>query len=207
MKFSEFSLNGEDCTALVAEITEVLGLDELIPGRYSALLQAQLAMGYVSRTVPSHRVVDEIMALEGRRPSYTKAPTMFTGRALKGLWHKHYLASGMATFARNLRNGIQRDGLPWIEEVARQVTASGEEHYLTEEDAARIAHDAVIGNWERRTAAKQVTGEWIVYAQHEGANYYLCIADHNSGDDHIRAHIDELCLVEFPFLTDLLENP
>jgi hypothetical protein len=33
----------------------------------------------------------------------------------------------------------------------------------------------------RRSAAKQVTGEWIVYGKHEGDNYYQGIGIH--GDD------------------------
>ena len=110
----------------------------------------------------------------------------------------------MGAMTKNLINGMNRHGLPWIEERARQVTESGEDYYLTEEDFGRIAHDAVIGNWERRSAGRQFTGEWIIYAQHEGRNYYLCLADHNDGDDRIRAQIDEICVAEFPFLKDLL---
>lgn len=161
-------------------------------------------MSYLSGELNYHKVMREIDALERGQPTTTKPPTMFTGPVLGGLWHKHYFADGVGAIIKNLINGMNRTGLPWIEERARQVTESGEEHYLTEEDADRIAHDAVIGNWERRSAGCQFTGEWIIYAQHQGQNYYLCLANHNDGDDRIRAQIDEICAAEFPFLNDLL---
>ena len=203
MKFSEITLNGDDYSAEIFGISKMLGLEELIPQRYSVLLLIQLAMGYASRTLNPYKVLDEVRALEGLRSSQTKTPCKFTGRALKGLWHKHYLADGLATMATNLKNGVMRDGLPWIEDLANKVSQSGEEHYLTEDDIGQIVHDAVIGNWERRSAARQLTGEWIIYAQHEGSNYYLCIAGHRSGDDWIRRQIDDICATEYPFLNDL----
>lgn len=104
---------------------------------------------------------------------------------------------------KNLINGMNRNGLPWIEERACQVTEAGEVYYLSEEDAARIAHDAAIGNWERRSAERQFTDEWIIYAQHQGQNYYLRPENHSDDNDWIRERIDEICTDEFPFLKDL----
>jgi len=75
---------------------------------------------------------------------------------------------------------------------------------MTEDDAKLIAHDVVHGNYMRRSDANQLTGEWIIYAQHEGQNYYLCLGEHNSGDDHIRAKIDSVCVPEYSFLSQLL---
>lgn len=55
-------------------------------------------------------------------------------------------------------------------------------------------------------SAGELTGEWIVYARHEGVNYYLCLGKHDSHDDHLRSHIDGICCKEFPFLTALLRT-
>ena len=56
-----------------------------------------------------------------------------------------------------------------------------------------------------------MTGEWIVYAQHENQNFYLCLAKHNDGDeDHyekIRERIERICMREFPFLKDVFHGP
>jgi|GEM_PF-7021232 len=48
---------------------------------------------------------------------------------------------------------------------------------MTEDDAKLIAHDVVHGNYMRRSDANQLTGEWIIYAQHEGQNYYLVLGN------------------------------
>jgi hypothetical protein len=49
-----------------------------------------------------------------------------------------------------------------------------------------------------------MTGEWLVYAIHEGQNYYLCLGTHKSGDDALRQQIDLICVPEFPFLKEIL---
>jgi hypothetical protein len=81
---------------------------------------------------------------------------------------------------------------------------AGEVRYVTREDIALLADDIVHGNWRRMASAGELTGEWIVYAQHEGANYYLCLGRHDSGDEYLRSQIDAICCQEFPFLTALL---
>ena len=203
MRFAELYVNGEDRSAELNEIARIIRLEELVAGRYSSLLLIQLAVSYLSGGLDYHKVMLEIDALERGQATTTKPPAMFSCPFLGGLWHKHYFADGIGCIIKNLINGINRNGLPWLEERARQVTESGEEHYLTDEDAAYIAHDTVTGNWERRSAGRQFTGEWIIYAQHEGQNYYLCLGKHGD-DEKIRAQIDEICAAEFPFLNALL---
>jgi hypothetical protein len=55
----------------------------------------------------------------------------------------------------------------------------------------------------RRASTATLTGEWIVYAVHEGRNFFLCLGRHGD-DEAIRAKIDTICRTEFPFLSDLL---
>jgi hypothetical protein len=52
-----------------------------------------------------------------------------------------------------------------------------------------------------------MTGEWVIYAQHESQNFYLCLAKHNDGDEKIREKIERICLREFPFLKDVFQLP
>ena len=52
-----------------------------------------------------------------------------------------------------------------------------------------------------------MTGEWIVYAQHKNQKFYLCLAKHNDGDEKIREKIERICMREFPFLKDVLQEP
>lgn len=101
-------------------------------------------------------------------------------------------------------NGIKKDGIPWLENIVKEAMESGEERFFTEDDIRKACDDAVVGNYERRSEAQELTGEWIVYATHEGLNYYLCLGTHASGDETIRRQIDSVCVPEFPFLKALL---
>ena len=80
---------------------------------------------------------------------------------------------------------------------------AGEVRYVTQEDIASLADDIVHGNWRRMASAGELTGEWIVYAQHEGANYYLCFGKHDSHGDPSPAatSTETAATVEFLFLT------
>jgi hypothetical protein len=159
-----------------------------------------------SRHLNPAKVVREIEALEGLGPkSALKPATEFTrGKWLRGLWHQHHLQDGLASMALNLRKGMEKNGIPWLAQQIREAEQSGEERFLTEEDCKRIAHDAVVGNWERLAASSALTGEWLVFAKHMGQNYYLCLGTHDAGDEMLRKQIDAICLVEFPFLSQVL---
>jgi hypothetical protein len=87
--------------------------------------------------------------------------------------------------------------------VAKRSTA-GEERFVTVEDIKAITDDAVQGNLRRRFEANELTGEWLIYAQHDGLNYYLALGRHDTGDDIIRTQIDGVCCYEFPFIRNLL---
>jgi len=199
------TINGVDMTDELHGFAETIGLEAAAPGRYSILLLLQLLDGYASRTLNTENVIREVRALERTgRPTGTKTPQPFRHPPLKGLWHKHYLAAGRSTFARNLGNGLIKDGLPRFEQHVRDTLAVGDVHDLTSEDIKRIVHDAVLGNWERRTNASELTGEWIVYAKHDGNNYYLSLGKHNDDDTNLRDEIEASCRAEFPFVADIL---
>ncbi len=164
----------------------------------------QLYGGFTARRLNPAKVITEIEALEhSTKTSHTKPPLQFKYAPLKGLWHKHFLADGLSTFARNLKNGLYKDGLPLFEDRVREAQEAGEERYVTTDDINAIVNDAVHGNWMRRSSAGELTGDWIIYAQHRGENYYLSLGTHDSGDQNLRDQIDALCCKEFPFLTDM----
>jgi hypothetical protein len=58
--------------------------------------------------------------------------------------------------------------------------------------------------YAERSRDESLTGQWIVYAQHEGRNYYLCLALHDEGDAAIFGRIKNGCIGEFPFLQSQL---
>ena len=79
--------------------------------------------------------------------------------------------------------------------------------FFTVEDVAPLSSNAVSGNWGRLREAERLTGEWIVFAKHEGLNYYLSLAAHNnSTHENLRQQIEALCCREFPFLGKILAD-
>lgn len=201
-----FFIKGEDRTAEVHQFAERIGLDSIIPGRYSShLLGEMFVRSDIFRTQDPYAILDQIKNLEGvGRRSFMKPGAPFKHPPLKGLMHQHYMVNGIASMAQNLMVALKRYGIPTLEQSLAEAEASGVERTLTVQDINRLAHDVVMGNYERRANAQELTGEWIVYAQHQGANYYLCLGRHDSGDDHLRAQIDLICVPEFPFLSTVL---
>jgi hypothetical protein len=183
-------------------------LDDATNGRHSLVLLLDLYFGAVVRgSLDPFKVILEIQALEeGANPSRTKPPALFTGPLLGGLWHKHYLEIGVPSLAKNLRKGLNMYGMPAFERKIQAAKDANEERFLEKEDVAELVNEVVHGHYTRLAEESKLTGEWLVFAKHEGKNYYLCLGKH--GDDKsIRARIEAACFAEFPFLQHQLAPP
>jgi hypothetical protein len=55
-----------------------------------------------------------------------------------------------------------------------------------------------MDGYKERSGAQALTGEWIVYAKHNGRNYYLTLGAH--GDDQRILQRVRACCDEFPKL-------
>lgn len=198
--------DGTDMRPELAHFADTIGLEAAAPSRYSALLLLQLYAGAKSGQLNPAKVIHEISILEGRGgQSKLKPPTCFRGPALRGLWHKHYLEDGISSMALNLQRGMARYGLPLLQKMVDDATVAGEERFLTASHIGVIADDAVRGTWNRLQDQQALTGEWIIYGVHEGANYYLSLGNHTEGDQVLRDQIEMFCRREFPFIADRLE--
>lgn len=205
-RFKATRSDGSDATSELLSFARAIGLDSVVAGRYSFLLLLELFGATQSGMLNPAKVVSQIRVLEGVEGARgLKAATPFKHPPLKGLWHQHYLEDGLPSMARNIQKGIGKFGLPWFKQKIADAKASGEERYVTEADVVQIAHDAVVSNWERLINNEALTGEWLIFAKHEGKNYYLSLGKHNSGDDLLRSQIDAVCLQEFPFLKNILD--
>ena len=206
-RFKATHNDGSDASSELLHFAKAIGLESVIPGRYSLLLLLELFGATKSGILNPAKVVSQIRALEGIEAGRGLKPaTQFKHPPLQGLWHQHYLEDGLPSMARNIRKAIGKYGLPWVEQKIADAKATGETKYFTEDDIAQIAHDAVTSNWERLTHDEALTGEWLIFAMHEGNNYYLCLGKHDSGDNQLRTQIDAICLHEFPFLKDTLSS-
>lgn len=66
-----------------------------------------------------------------------------------------------------------------------------------------LAYQFVIGSLQKRTAAKRMTGDWIIFAKHDGQNFYLDLATHKEAEQDPGQLLHKLRLgsaCEFPFL-------
>lgn len=78
-----------------------------------------------------------------------KAATRFKKHPPKGLWHQHHLEGGLIRLAKNIERGLNKFGMPYVDQKIAEAEAAGEERYSTADDIANIAHDVVSSNWER----------------------------------------------------------
>jgi hypothetical protein len=207
-KFSAKAADGNDITAELQEFANQIGLEQAAPGRYSLLLVLGLFGSVKAGVLNPAKVVHEIQALEGNgSPSQLKPPIQNRHPPLKGLWHKHYMEGGMRSIATNVQKGLNRHGMPLFKQRIRDAKKAGEERYVSAEGIPALVNDMIGGNLERLAAAAALTGEWIMFAQHEGKNYYLCLATHaRNTHDHLRRQIEAVCCQEFPFLSSVLER-
>lgn len=189
----------------LANFINMIGLDQIAPGRYSMILVLHLFGGWKSGRQGPEKIIHEIRALEAGVSTGFKAPIQNKHPPLKGLWHKHYLQDGLSSLAQNIQLALNRYGMPYFDQQVREADKAGEERFVTAEDVDAIASDLVYGNLGRRRKDEAMTGEWLLFAKHEGQNYYLAVATHDSATHpHIRQQIDAICCHEFPFLNKLL---
>ena len=135
------------------------------------------------------------------RKSITRKASEFKQYPLKGFWHKHHTQAGfIATnifLQHNKAEEVSR--IAQLSEVAFPNNPNDEEawgEYLN-----LMAHECTVGTYEERLKGGRTTGEWIVYARHEGRNHYLTLATHSEPDIAILRRI-ALCRDDFPFLND-----
>lgn len=189
------------------DFVKSIGLDKAAPNRYSSLLALHLLGGSLSGYQNPAKIIREIEELEAGQPGQLKAPIQNRHPPLKGLWHKHYMQDGIGSLAHNVQRGLNIYGIPFFEQKIREAEEADEERFLTAEDVPALVNDIVSGNRQRLAEAQAITGEWLIFAKHEGQNYYLCVTTHDSSThDHVRKQIDEVCCREFPFLAKLLAD-
>jgi hypothetical protein len=184
----------------------ITGLSKATSGRHSTLFFGGLYVrAMLQRNLNPAPVIQEILALEGKTPpTGTKPSAQFKGRRLGGLWHKHYLDTNVASLAMNIQNGWKAQGMQFFKERIAAAEAGTGPRFFTKEDVPAMVNDLVSGTYGRRRDAHALTGEWIVYATHEGQNYYLALWNHADGDEMLRSEIERICIPEFPFLKDIL---
>jgi hypothetical protein len=189
------------------EFINYIGIERVIPGRYSLLLAAHLLGGALSGRQNPARIIREIELLERGEVGQFKKPIQNRHPPLKGLWHKHYMQDGLASLAQNVQKGLTWFEIPLFKQMIQDAQNAGEERFIEPHHVPALVEDIVSGNRQRLAERQALSGEWIVFAKHEGQNYYLTIATHDSQThQQVREQINQVCCVEFSFLSQLLAD-
>jgi hypothetical protein len=149
-----------------------------------------------------HHVLHEINVLEGLASnSSTKESAQFRRPPLHPFWHKHF--STARHLMRNmgerwgLGNSGNRDLSAMIGAVAVEC---GDQPDLWPK---RLVHQLVLGGLDDRAAVRRMTGDWIIFAKHEGQNFYLGLGTHDEArrePDALYQRLHQGSEWEFPFL-------
>jgi hypothetical protein len=114
-------------------------------------------------------------------------------RMLIGLYKAHHSELGQKhSIAYNILNGLNKNTI----KAAKQRGANSISDLLSR------VHSQVLS---KKKQSGDLTGEWIVYAQVDSVNYYLCLATHKEGrgDGNTIYQRIKPCLDEFPALAEL----
>lgn len=182
----------------LVKYANLYGLESIIPGRYSWLFVFNLIMLERKNGIAPFGIIDEIKSLEGvGPPQQTKPASIFKGTQLKGLWHKHFFGANLGLLAHNILNQLANGRL---EKLVTEIFDANKGPVATKEMIDELSHRVVVESLEDRAADNKLTGEWIIFAKHQGQNYYLCLTTHKSGDENIAQSLKAACLPQFPFL-------
>ncbi len=158
------------------------------------------------RTGEDFEVIQEIEHLESGLPTSSKPAEPFRHPPLHRFSHKHYVTG--RHFFRNIgerwnvaRGSGNRDLTKAIQEAAKLY---GKEPALWQ---GYLAHHLILGALDERAAARRMTGDWIIFAVHEGQNYYLDLATHEEGQEPgaLYEKLRSGSEAEFPFLFESAE--
>lgn len=176
------------------------GLKPDYKGRISNLLKTQLQdMLDKDNTANLHSVIEQINYLEGyRNDTRTKPASEFQIEPLKGLWHIHIEDYTKEKLEINLHNCLkQRD--------FKNLLSSNNEFYMIESKQSldKKSRDFVKLFYSYKNEKQLWTGDWLIYGEYNGENYYLMFSPHGKGrrdDKSIFNTIKSECETQFPFL-------
>jgi hypothetical protein len=147
-------------------------------------------------------VLHEIDVLERIAPnSSTKEATQFKRPPLHPFWHKHFTTPRHLIRNVGERWGLGKNGNRDLAIMLEKVADTCGDQL--ERWPNRLVHELIISGLNDRLAAKRMTGDWIIFAKHEGLNYYLDLATHQEAtraSDQLLAKLRNGSAREFPFL-------
>lgn len=173
---------------------------EILQGRPYA---ERISWGFALRLMAyknSFSVTDELDYLEGYREGTLTKPAAQFKPPLYPFWHKHFTTPGHLAHNLQVRWGMNKGGNRDLENLIKDIAQGygGNDGEWPNYLADRL----IIGGYGDRLG-RGLTGNWIIYAQHLGLNYYLDLATHDEavGDNAVKllSKLQNSAYAEFPF--------
>jgi hypothetical protein len=161
--------------------------------RLSSLLLAQIYDSEINRVYSTFDLTSPIKLLEGLITSdSTRHEEQFKHAPLIGLYKKHFtsprfLVKNLQNFHRS-KQGKRHFESAWDE--ACKLSGSG---IVDETFIKYISHHATVDPIELKHRSREMTGEWVVFHKHNGANYYLTLAFHGETNAQIYQKVTLAC--------------
>ncbi len=202
-----FSMNSENMVSVSLDREQIKKLKmEAVRGRsYWDRVSVAFAFRLLDTSDPYFdyfSVLDELDYMERIRPSSrTKAEQQFRKKPLHSLWHKHFFLAKHVPRNIVVRWNLNENGNRDLTNLLSEVTENyGENPYMWPN---YLTHRLVTQGFEER-AERGLTGDWIIFAKHDGMNFYLDLAIHEEGEecnaDALLQRIRNGSHAEFPFL-------
>ncbi len=189
--------------------------------RMSRLMCCQLVLGCELRLLHIHGVIGELDLLEGLIELTSTVPSSkFNKNPLCGFRKKHFWQPNniMKNIGAHWSLGFKEGNHRFSEKVDEILNPHmGQE--LDDEIIGRLCNETYIGGHIKRAEKKteksggctkrvekgKLTGDWIVYKQYQGRNYYLGLFPHSNPnqpdyDNEVYKSLESWCKEEFPYL-------
>jgi hypothetical protein len=198
-ELAKFSLTWAQVAAFKREII----LDSELAQRVSFGLAIRLGSSLASLG-EDYKVRSQIRCLEENISNGTKPAEQFKHAPLYPFWHKHFFTPRHTYRNIGDRWGIARGGSgnkDLDRMMGKVAVENGSDPDLW---PGLLSHRFIIGGLEERSLDNRLTGDWIIFAKHEGCNYYLDVATHEEGEEpeKLMAKLRASSATEFPFLFD-----
>ncbi len=195
----KISLNRQQLEAIFLQDVSFSGLNI---SRFSIVFLAQVVQLKANQVINTHQMMDEIRFLEGvGHRTQTKRAMMFRREPLKGLMKTHfadaYFILKNIGIHMGLENGKGKRLGKLIQEAFDQNTSGVVDDKFINYISTGISFGALK---ERAMGGQKLTGEWIVFQEYEGENYYLTLAAHDEGDDKIYKRVCNCYELDYSFL-------
>ena len=192
------SLSRKELENFAKNNLEFFGLDI---SRISSIFIAQVMQLQRNRIINTHQMLDEVKYLEGiKKVSSTKKAELFKKPLLKGLMKKHFTDASFILKNLGAHFGYEHGGNKRLENLIQEAFTRNKSGYVDDEFINYIAHNSSIGAIQERASKKNISGEWIIFQQYDGKNYYLTLAAHDEGDENILKRVNDSYDFDFNFL-------